>query len=175
MHGPDADGEKGSSTCEQYAAIPARRAPHARRKRKARISAQYRDRHRKRDEPGIVSFEHDRIGHPSPRAASSRRRVYRRGGGIDNQSVVAARRSQALAVIPAATWPRKRSRLCSVSAQASATSMPLVTKCFLKKSKCAWLSWNCCGVSTAENTGTSVLSCTSINALITVSATNSWR
>jgi len=51
----------------------------------------------------------------------------------------------------------------------------LVAKCLRKKSKCAALSWNCCGVSTAENTGTSVRNCTSISALITVSATNSWR
>ena len=36
--------------------------------------------------------------------------------------------------IPAATWPRRRSRLCSVLAQASATSMPLMTKCLRKKS-----------------------------------------
>jgi len=36
--------------------------------------------------------------------------------------------------IPAATWPRSRSRLCSVLAQASATSMPLMAKCLRKKS-----------------------------------------
>jgi len=36
--------------------------------------------------------------------------------------------------IPAATWPRSRSRLCNVSAQASATSMPLMTKCLRKNS-----------------------------------------
>ncbi len=64
----------------------------------------------------------------------------------------------------------RRSRLCKVLAQASATSMPLVAKCLRKNSKCAAVSWNCCGVSTAENTGTSVRNCTSISALITVSA-----
>jgi hypothetical protein len=37
--------------------------------------------------------------------------------------------------IPAATCARNRSRLCSVLAQASATSMPLVTKCLRKKSR----------------------------------------
>src|SRR5713101_3524213 len=71
--------------------------------------------------------------------------------------------------IPAATWPRNRSRLSSVLAQASATSIPLIAKCLRKKSTCTALSWNCCGVSTAENTGTSVRNCTSISALITVS------
>src|ERR1700724_2449920 len=83
--------------------------------------------------------------------------------------------SYALYTIHAATWPRSRSRLSSVLAQASATSMPLVAKCLRKNSKCAAVSWNCCGVSTAENTGTSVRNCTSISALITVSETNSWR
>src|SRR5258705_5593482 len=75
--------------------------------------------------------------------------------------------------IPAATWPRSCSRLSSVLAQASATSTPLVAKCLRKNSKCAALSWNCCGVSTAENTGTSVRNCTSISARITASATYS--
>ncbi|GEM_PF-5840008 len=36
--------------------------------------------------------------------------------------------------IPAATWPRSRSRPSSVLAQASATSTPLMAKCLRKKS-----------------------------------------
>ncbi|SCB41158.1 hypothetical protein GA0061098_1008240 [Bradyrhizobium shewense] len=36
--------------------------------------------------------------------------------------------------IPAATWPRRRSRPSSVSAQAAATSTPLIAKCLRKKS-----------------------------------------
>jgi len=36
--------------------------------------------------------------------------------------------------IPAATWPRRRSKLSSVFAQASATSTPLVAKCLRRKS-----------------------------------------
>ena len=49
---------------------------------------------------------------------------------------------------------------CAALAQASATSMPLMAKCLRKKSTMRTaLSWNCCGVSTAENTGTSVRNC----------------
>jgi hypothetical protein len=36
--------------------------------------------------------------------------------------------------IPAATWPRRRSRPSNVSAQAAATSTPLIAKCLRKKS-----------------------------------------
>ena len=49
----------------------------------------------------------------------------------------------------ASTW----ARASSVCRQVSATSWPLCTMWSRKKSMCVWLSWNCCGVSTLENTG----------------------
>lgn len=67
MHGPDADGQKRRGTREQNAVTDAGRVADASSKRKAGIAAQTCDRHRERDEIGIVSFEHDLVGRPSPR------------------------------------------------------------------------------------------------------------
>src|SRR6266436_1952833 len=166
MHGPDTDGEERGSAGEQRAAAHARRPADARREAETGVTTQDRDHHRERDEIGIVSFEHDRLGRPSPRAKPPPAAEFI-GAALKMTIKLAGRGAY---TIPAATWPRSRSRLSSVLAQASATSTPLVAKCLRKKSKCAAVSWNCCGVSTAENTGTSVRSCTSISALITVSA-----
>ncbi len=89
MHGPDADSKKRRRTRQQRARADAPRIADARRKAKAGISSQDRDRYRERDEIGIVSFEHDLAGLPvSTGQASSRRRVYRHGGGNDNRSIV---------------------------------------------------------------------------------------
>src|SRR6185312_11234085 len=45
-----------------------RRPADARGEAEAGVTSQNRDHHRERDEIGIVSFEHDRLGRPSPRA-----------------------------------------------------------------------------------------------------------
>ena len=64
MHGPDTDREKEGRTGQQQTMARIRRAADARRQTKAGVSSQDRDRHRERDEIGIVSFEHDRLGTP---------------------------------------------------------------------------------------------------------------
>src|SRR5215475_14171255 len=68
MHGPDADGEKGRGPRQQRARADAPRLADTCGEAEARISSQDRDRYRERDKIGIVSFEHDRVGCPSPRA-----------------------------------------------------------------------------------------------------------
>jgi len=68
MHGPDADREERRRTGEQHATAHARRPADTRRDAETGVSTQDRDHHRERDEIGIVSFEHDRLGRPSPRA-----------------------------------------------------------------------------------------------------------
>jgi hypothetical protein len=62
-----------------------------------------------------------------------------------------------------------------VAAQAAAASLPLITKWSWKNLRWSSCSWKCCGVNTAEITGTPVSSYTRINPPITASATNSWR
>ena len=68
MHGPDADGEKECGPGQQQAMTGVRRPADARGETEAGVTSQNRDHHRERDEIGIVSFEHDRLGRPSPRA-----------------------------------------------------------------------------------------------------------
>ena len=68
VHGPDADGEKERGARQQQAMTGVRRPADARGEAEAGVTSQNRDHHRERDEIGIVSFEHDRLGRPSPRA-----------------------------------------------------------------------------------------------------------
>jgi hypothetical protein len=68
MHGPDTDGEEPRGAGQQRTAAHARRPADARREAETGVTTQDRDHHRERDEIGIVSFEHDRLGRPSPRA-----------------------------------------------------------------------------------------------------------
>src|SRR5580698_5117539 len=77
MHCPDADGEKKCRTREQQTATGIRCAANPRGEPETSITSQNRDHHRERDEIGIVSFEHDLLGHPSPRMASSRSELIR--------------------------------------------------------------------------------------------------
>src|SRR5689334_9007238 len=77
MHCPDADGEKECRTGEQQTMAGIRRAANTRSKAETSVASQDRDHHRERDEIGIVSFEHDLLGHSSPRMASSRSELIR--------------------------------------------------------------------------------------------------
>ena len=78
MHGPDADGEEAGRARQQYATAHARRPADARREAETGVTSQDRDHHRERDEIRIVSFEHDLLGRPSPRACLLPAQVYRR-------------------------------------------------------------------------------------------------
>src|ERR1700688_2054997 len=60
-------------------------ASSTRRQPKAGVTSQDRDHHRERDEIGIVSFEHDRLGRPSPRAKPPPAAEFIGGGGNDNR------------------------------------------------------------------------------------------
>src|SRR6185437_15121845 len=82
MHRPDTDGQKEGCTCEQQTMTGIRRAANTRSKAEASITSQNRDHHRERDEIGIVSFEHDLLGHLSPRMTSSRRQLIRPLAGM---------------------------------------------------------------------------------------------
>src|SRR4051812_1696342 len=81
-----------------------RRPADARGEAETGVTSQNRDHHRERDEIGIVSFEHDRLGRPSPRAGLLPRRLYRCGIGNDNRS-----KFSLAALLPQiSTSPRKR-------------------------------------------------------------------
>ena len=68
MHGPDADRQERRGAGQQHATAHARRPADTRREAEAGVTSQNRDHHRERDEIGIVSCEHDRLGRPSSRA-----------------------------------------------------------------------------------------------------------
>ena len=68
MHGPDADRQERRGAGQQHTTAHARRPADTRREPEASVTSQNRDHHRERDEIGIVSCEHDRLGRPSSRA-----------------------------------------------------------------------------------------------------------
>src|SRR5579864_4473738 len=133
------DGSEGRSDCFGVMDLVARKGSFKARKR-VFLMAQVR-----RVSPSHRRIRGAEIKMPSSRPSEQWRRLALPSGAQSRdddreRAMFSPSCRHPLWAMPAATWPRSRSSESSVLAQASATSMPLVAKCFLKNSKCAWLN-----------------------------------